>query len=94
MDDPAPGTNWFTHLLGIVVTILGWIGAHIFRKVDRHEKLLSHAITREEFREYLEAIRKERCDMHDENSDRLNSIAVEQHNTNLRIDAILSKGRR
>lgn len=83
MDETPQATNWFMYLLGLFVTLLTSIFEVYRRKVERHERLLGKFVTREELKEDIQ-------NMHNQNLERLDSIATATQHTNNRIDAVLA----
>lgn len=59
-------------LLGVVVTLIAWIGTRNIRRLDDLEKT---AATKEEFRIALDEVREERRIHHQENGQKLDRIA-------------------
>lgn len=88
MTDPnvVQQPTWLTYILGVLVGLIGWIGEIYRRRVD---KIDENHISREEFQRYMDQVREDRLEMHQENLGRLDRIGDDMDRIHSRIDLVL-----
>ena len=66
--------------------LIGWIGEIYRRRVD---KIDENHISRDEFQRYMDQVRDDRLEMHQENLGRLDRIGDDMDRIHSRIDLVL-----
>jgi cell division protein FtsB len=87
MTDPiVTQPNWINIILGVFMALLAWIGKIGWNKIDRLEDTY---VSREDLERYMDQMREDRIEMHQENSGRLERLADDMNRVHDRIDQVL-----
>lgn len=87
MTDPiVTQPNWITIILGVFMALLAWIGKIGWNKIDRLEDTY---VSREDLERYMDQMREDRLEMHQENTGRLDRLADDMNRVHDRIDQVL-----